>query len=75
MTLQGRGSILPQLAEHGLIDEYQIMIDPVAIGEGTTIFKGVKLKPDLNLGGARTIRSGVILLCNQHVSNEHPQSA
>jgi dihydrofolate reductase len=30
MTLLGSGSMLTQLAEHGLIDEYQIMLDPVA---------------------------------------------
>ena len=32
MTLLGSGSILTQLAEQGLIDEYQVMIDPVVIG-------------------------------------------
>jgi dihydrofolate reductase len=35
-------SIITQLADQGLIDEYQIMLDPVAIGGGSAIFKGLK---------------------------------
>ena len=30
MTILGSGSIVTLFAEHGLIDEYQIMVDPVA---------------------------------------------
>ena len=67
MTLLGSGSILTQLAEQGLIDEYQIMVDPVVIGAGTPIFKGIKQKLDLKLTGTRTFKSGVVLLCYQPV--------
>lgn len=59
MTLLGSGSILTQLAEHGLIDEYQIMVDPVAIGEGTPIFKNIKRKLDLKLTKTRTFKDGI----------------
>ncbi|CAG0953247.1 partial dihydrofolate reductase, partial [Anaerolineae bacterium] len=67
MTVLGSGSIVTQFAEQGLIDEYQIMIDPVAIGAGTPIFKGIKHKLDLKLVTTRTFRSGVVLLCYQPV--------
>jgi dihydrofolate reductase len=67
MTLLGSGSILTQFAEHGLIDEYQIMVDPVVLGEGTAIFKGIKHKLDLKLTMTRTFKSGVVLLCYQPV--------
>jgi dihydrofolate reductase len=63
MTLLGSGSILNQLAEHGLIDEYQIMVDPVVISGGTTIFKDIKNKLDLKLTDTRTFKTGVVLLC------------
>jgi dihydrofolate reductase len=63
MTLLGSGSILTQLAEHGLIDEYQIMIDPIVIGNGTPLFKDIKNKLDLKLTMTRTFKSGVVLLC------------
>lgn len=62
MTLLGSGSILTQLAEQGLIDEYQIMIDPVALGDGTPIFKGLKRRLSLKLTTTRTFKSGVVLL-------------
>ena len=63
MTLLGSGSIVTQFAEQGLIDEYQIMVDPVALGAGTSIFKGIQDKLDLKLISTRTFKSGVVLLC------------
>jgi len=62
MTLLGSGSILTQFADHGLVDEYQVMIDPVAIGDGTPIFKNLMEKLDLKLTATRTFKSGVLLL-------------
>jgi dihydrofolate reductase len=65
MTLLGSGSILTQFADHGLIDEYQIMVDPVVLGTGTPIFKDLRHKLDLKLTMTRTFMSGVVLLCYQ----------
>jgi dihydrofolate reductase len=65
MTILGSGSIVTQFAEQGLIDEYQIMVDPVVIGDGTPIFKDIKHKLDLKLTMTRTFKSGVVLLCYQ----------
>lgn len=65
MTLLGSGSILAQLAEAGLIDEYQIMIDPVAIGKGTTLFGGMKERLSLQLTHSRVHNSGVVFLVYQ----------
>jgi len=62
MTILGSGSVVTQFAEQGLIDDYQIMVDPVAIGDGTTIFKGIRQKLDLRLVMTRTFKSGVVLL-------------
>lgn len=65
MTLLGSGTIVTQFAEQGLIDEYQFMVDPVALGDGTPIFKNIKHKLDLKLTTTRTFKSGVVLLCYQ----------
>jgi dihydrofolate reductase len=65
MTLLGSGSILAQLAEAGLVDEYQIMIDPVAIGNGTPIFQNINRQLDLKLTSNKIFKSGVVLLCYQ----------
>jgi len=65
MTILGSGSIVTQFAEEGLIDEYQIMVDPVVLGNGTPLFKGLKHTLDLKLIDSKTFKSGVVLLCYQ----------
>ena len=62
LTLLGSGSILAQLSEHRLIDEYQFMLDPVAIGNGTPVFSTIKNNLELELITTKTFKSGVILL-------------
>lgn len=62
MTILGSGSIIAQLADASLIDEYQFMIDPVALGEGTPSFKGLTRKLDLELTDVRKFDTGVVLL-------------
>jgi dihydrofolate reductase len=62
ITLLGSGSILRQLAENDLIDEYQVMIDPVALGNGVSVFQGISAPLELRLTGTRTFRSGAVLL-------------
>jgi dihydrofolate reductase len=67
MTILGSGSIITQFAEAGLIDEYQFMVDPIAIGKGTPIFNGISRKLDLKLKDTRIFSDGVILLTYQPV--------
>lgn len=62
MTILGSGSIVSLFADAGLIDEFQIMIDPVAIGNGTPIFNGIKEKLDLKLTEIKSFKSGGVLL-------------
>jgi len=69
MTLLGSGSIASQFADAGLIDKYQIMVDPVALGDGTAIFKNIKRKLDLKLTMTRAFKSGVVLLCYEALGN------
>lgn len=62
LTLLGSGSVLTQLAGAGLIDEYSVMIDPVALGRGSSLFEALPHKLDLELTGSRVFSSGVVLL-------------
>jgi dihydrofolate reductase len=62
MTILGSGTIISLFTEHGLIDEYQFMIDPVAIPEGTPVFAGITKKLELELIGSKVFRSGVVLV-------------
>lgn len=61
MTILGSGSIVTQLADAGLIDTYMFMVDPIAIGKGTSIFKGMKRQLNLKLVSSRPFKSGVVL--------------
>jgi len=63
MVIFGSGSIVSQLAQGGLIDEYQIVVDPVALGNGRTMFDGIKEKLPLKLTKTRTFGNGNVLLC------------
>lgn len=67
MTVLGSGSIITQLAEQGLIDAYQFMIDPVALGDGTPIFKSIGHQLNLKLTDTRIFKSGAVLLSYQPV--------
>lgn len=66
MTLLGSGSVLTQLAQQNLIDEYQILVNPLALGEGTSIFKGISRRLNLKLTNARVFKNGNTLLYYQH---------
>ncbi len=63
MVIFGSGSIVSQLAQEGLIDEYQIVVNPVVLGSGRTMFEGVKQKLTLKLSRTRTFGNGNVLLC------------
>ncbi len=63
MAILGSGSIVAQLAPQGLIDEYQIVVNPVVLGKGRTMFDGIKGRLDLKLIRTRTFRNGKVFLC------------
>ena len=62
LTILGSGSIITQLADAKLIDGYQIMIDPVALGTGTAMFHNMKRQLDLRLVNSQVFKSGVVML-------------
>jgi dihydrofolate reductase len=62
MALLGSGSIMSQLAQRGLIDEYRIMLNPLVLGAGTPLFKGIKDRLGLRLLDTRSFRNGNVAL-------------
>jgi dihydrofolate reductase len=62
MAILGSGSIVSQLAQAGLIDEFQIVVNPVVLGKGRTMFDGIKDKLSLRLTKTRTFGNGNVLL-------------
>jgi len=63
MVIMGSGSIVSQLAQEGLIDEYQIVINPLVLGKGKTMFDTIKEKLTLKQTKTRTFGNGNVLLC------------
>lgn len=56
-----------------LIDEFRFMVDPIVIGAGTPIFKGLDSKLKLELINTRAFRSGNVLLYYKPVSSKGRQ--
>jgi dihydrofolate reductase len=61
ITIIGSGSIVRQLTDLGLIDEYQLMVVPMVLGTGKSFFSNVR-QMDLELIDARPYKNGVVQL-------------
>jgi dihydrofolate reductase len=61
MVILGSGSIVSQLAQEGLIDEFQIVVSPLILGAGRTMFDGVKNNLKLNLTKTRSFGNGNVV--------------
>jgi dihydrofolate reductase len=68
MVIMGSGSVVAQLADAGLIDEYQIVLNPLVVGNGRTLFEGVKRKLPMKLAKSRVFGNGNIVLFYEPVA-------
>ncbi len=62
MAILGSGSIVAQLAREGLIDEYQIVVTPVVLGAGRTMFDGLPEPMPMKLVRSRAFSNGNIFM-------------
>ena len=62
IVIMGSGSVVAQLADAGLIDEYQIVLNPLVVGSGRTLFEGVKRKLPMKLARSRAFGNGNVVL-------------
>ena len=58
----GSNTLCVSLMQAGLVDEFQIMVNPVALGDGTSLFKGLPEKAELTLTDTRRFKSGTVML-------------
>ena len=70
ITILGSGSIITQLADHNLIDEYSLMIDPIFIGNGTSFVQNLQHHLKLKFKDSRVFKSGTVVLNYLRVSSE-----
>ncbi len=64
----GSADLASTFIQNNLIDEYRIMINPVILGEGLPLIKGVKERIELKLVDVRPFKSGNVLLYYQPAS-------
>lgn len=61
--MYGGADFVSSLIEAGLIDEYHLFVNPVAIGRGMTIFGDLKERRNLTLVKSQAFDSGEVVLC------------
>jgi|SRR4051812_22699118 len=64
ITILGSGSLLTQFSDAGLIDQYTLMLDPIALTAGTTIFDGLQQHLQLKLVSTHVFKKDGIVLLN-----------
>jgi len=62
LAIFGSSHLAADLAEHGLIDEFRIMVNPVVLGADKPLLRGIREKLHLRLLRTRTFKSGNVLL-------------
>jgi len=62
LLILGSGSIVSQLSEARLIDHYQIVLSPIVLGRGRTLFETVTGKRPLQLASSRQFKNGNVVL-------------
>jgi dihydrofolate reductase len=68
MVILGSGSIVSQLTQENLIDEYQLALSPILLGKGRTLFEGVQEKMNLKRTNSRSFGNGTVFVCYQPVA-------
>jgi dihydrofolate reductase len=62
LAIFGSSDLTASLAQMGMVDEFRIMVNPVVLGEGSPLLKGLDRRLDLRLLKTRPFKSGNVLL-------------
>ncbi len=65
IAIFGSNNLATSFLEKGLLDEVRIMVNPIVIGQGSTLFKGIKGKHRFKLLKTKTFSNGNVLLYYQ----------
>ena len=58
----GSGSLVSALTEARLIDEYQLVLNPIVLGKGRTLFDTVEDRRDFRLTKTKSFKNGNVVL-------------
>jgi dihydrofolate reductase len=62
LVILGSGTLVSQLSDARLIDEYQIVVNSLALGSGRTLFGGLEKRLSLELKSTRSFKNGNVVL-------------
>jgi dihydrofolate reductase len=65
LVVLGSGSVVSQLAQEDLVDEYRLVLVPIVLGSGRTLFEGLAHRLPLELVKHRAFRNGNVALSYQ----------
>jgi dihydrofolate reductase len=65
LVILGSASIVAQLSDARLIDEYQVALSPILLGGGKSMFAGLREKLPLKLVRSRSFQNGNVFLIYQ----------
>lgn len=69
LMIFGSGGLVSTLAAAGLIDEYRMMMNPVILGQGIPMFRGIQQRVPLRLVASETFDKKMVML------TYHPEGA
>ncbi len=65
MVIFGSGTIVSELTQLKLIDEYRLIVNPIILGNGNPLFKSINESLKLKLMNVKALKSGVVILSYQ----------
>jgi dihydrofolate reductase len=62
IAIFGSNNLCVSLMQAGLIDEFQIVVNPMVFGDGVSLFEGLPEKANLTLKETLKLKSGAVIL-------------
>lgn len=69
IAIFGSNNLCVSLMQHRLIDEFQIIVNPVVFGAGSSLFAGLTSQAELTLKRSKPFKSGAVMLTYHHAEN------
>jgi dihydrofolate reductase len=61
-VILGSGTLIGPLTQERLIDEYQVVVVPIALGEGRPMFTGLDVRSNLRMMRVRSFANGAVVI-------------
>ena len=62
MWLLGSPTLARSFAQHGLIDDYRVSVNPVILGKGLPVFAGLEKRVPLTLVDSQRFDAGTVVM-------------